>query len=312
MIKQIYFIIYFIFILMSHSFSEEIRIIYKIENSIITNFDIKNEIKYLSLNKNFNNLTQDEMFLKAEQSLLREKIKKNEIEKYYLINYKIESQSEQILNIYQSFIKNLGFNSEEEFLNYLNKNNINKEEFVNKLIIERFWNKLIYEKYVNQINVDENKIERQLKELEKNNSTILSFNLSEIVFSEKNKIDIDDKYEKIKKSIETMGFEEAALLYSISESSKLNGKIGWVNETQISDIILNEIRDLKLGEYSKPIFTAGGIIILKLNEKKEISKKINLQSEKEKMINYEKNRILNEFSIIFFNQIENKVYVEKL
>ena len=204
MIKQIYFIIYFIFILMSHSFSEEIRIIYKIENSIITNFDIKNEIKYLSLNKNFNNLTQDEMFLKAEQSLLREKIKKNEIEKYYLINYKIESQSEQILNIYQSFIKNLGFNSEEEFLNYLNKNNINKEEFVNKLIIERFWNKLIYEKYVNQINVDENKIERQLKELEKNNSTILSFNLSEIVFSEKNKIDIDDKYEfeLIKKILE--------------------------------------------------------------------------------------------------------------
>ena len=138
------------------------------------------------------------------------------------------------------------------------------------------WNQLIVNKYNNLIQIDENQIQQKVDELIiKNSKEILNFDLSEIVFLEKNKKDKEKKYLEIKKSIKEIGFDETAILYSISESAKLGGKIGWINENQISKKILDEINKINIGEYSEIINTAGGNIILKLNDKKKEKKKIN-------------------------------------
>ena len=112
-------------------------------------------------------------------------------------------------------------------------------------------------------------------------------------------------------SIENIGFKDTAVLHSISESSKLGGEIGWINQNQISKKIFLEIKDLEIGEFSKPIIASSGIIFLKVNDKKKIDAQIDKKKEMERLLSFERDRILNEYSIIYYKEIENKAYVEK-
>ena len=189
--------------------------------------------------------------------------------------------------------------------------NINIDDLKKKFIIERFWNQLIFDKYRNLVKIDKNKIENNLEELIKNNSKILSFNLSEIIFLEKNREAIEKKTQEILASIENIGFKDTAVIHSISESSKLGGEIGWINQNQISKKIFLEIKDLEIGEFSKPIIASSGIIFLKVNDKKKIDAQIDKKKEMERLLSFERDRILNEYSIIYYKEIENKAYVEK-
>jgi len=292
--------------------SNEVKILYKVNDSIITNYDIFEEVNYLvSLNKNLTQLNKRQLSSTAEKSLIREIIKKDEINKFYEINYKEELQSEKINIIIKNFSKKIGFKSVEEFQDYLKIKNININDLKKKFIIERFWNQLIFDKYRNLVKIDKNKIEIDLEELIKNNSKILSFNLSEIIFLEKNRGAIEKKSEEIITSIENIGFKDTAVIYSISESSKLGGEIGWINQNQISKKIFLAIKDLKIGEFSKPIIASSGIILLKVNDKKKVDAQIDKEKEMERLFSFEKDRILNEYSIIYYKEIENKAYVEK-
>ena len=312
MINKKYLLIYIIFgLLLFQKVSSEIKIIYQIEDEIITTQDIKEEIKYLKIIQNLSNLNNDELFQISINSQLKEKIKKKEIIKYYDISYEDEKNKDLSVKLLSQVGKKLGFSSLNDLEKNLRAMNIDLVSMKKKLLIENYWNQLIYDKYINLIKVDENKINNQLQRLINSNTDLLSFELSEIVFLEKNEKEFKNKYEEILRSIQNIGFEESALLFSISESASSNGKIGWVNEAQVSEVILNEIKNLKIGEFSKPINTSSGKIILKVNNKKNISKSLNIEKEKENLIQYEKNRLLNQFSIIYYKEIENKTYAKK-
>lgn len=312
MINKKYLLIYIIFgLLLFQKVSSEIKIIYQIEDEIITTQDIKEEIKYLKIIQNLSNLNNDELFQISINSQLKEKIKKKEIIKYYDISYEDEKNKDLSVKLLSQVGKKLGFSSLNDLEKNLSAMNIDLVSMKKKLLIENYWNQLIYDKYINLIKIDENKINNQLQRLINTNTDLLSFELSEIVFLEKNEKEFKNKYEEILRSIQNIGFEESALLFSISESASSNGKIGWVNEAQVSEIILNEIKNLKIGEFSKPINTSSGKIILKVNNKKKISKSLNIEKEKENLIQYEKNRLLNQFSILYYKEIENKTYAKK-
>ena len=303
-------IIYFHII--TDSISTEIKILYKINDSVITNYDISEEVNYLvSLNRNLKQLNDEQLSSNAEKSLIREIIKKDEIDKFYEINYEEEINSENIYRIITNFRENIGFKSNQEFKDFLKVKNIEINELKKKFIIEQFWNQLIFDKYRNLVKIDSDKIQNVLEKLVKDNSEILTFNLSEIVFFEKNKEAIENKSEEIIASIQNIGFKDTAVIYSISETSKLGGEIGWVKQNQISKKIFQGVKDLEIGDFSKPIITAGGIIFLKVNDKKKVSAQIDKDKEMKRLISFEKNRILNEYSIIYYKEIENKAYVEK-
>jgi len=303
-------IIYFQLII--NVISKEIKILYKINDSIITNHDIFEEINYLvSLNKNLTQLNNKQLSSNAERSLIREIIKKDEISKFYEINYEKEIKSEKIDSIIKNFRETIGFKSNQEFMDYLKVKNIDISDLKKKFIIEQFWNQLIFDKYRNFIKIDSNKIDSVLEELIKSNSEILSFNLSEIIFLGKNREETEKKSKEIITSIQTIGFKDSAVIHSISESSKLGGEIGWINQNQISKKIFLAIKDLEIGNFSKPIITAGGIIFLKVNNKKMINAQVDKKEEMERLISFERNRILNEYSMIYYKEIENKAYVEK-
>ena len=291
----------------------EVKILYKINEDVITTYDIENESNYLkTLNKNLENISKKELIETSIQSLIREKIKKNEIDRVFEINYEKAMKSDNINNLIKNFYSNLNFATENDFQEYLAKNGVSMFNLKKKFVIEQMWNQLIVNKYDNIIKININEINRKVDKIISENNEISSFDLSEIVFLEKNKKDNENKYLEIKKSIIEIGFNETAILYSISESAKLGGTIGWINENQISKKILDEINKIDIGEYTEIINTAAGNIILKLNDKKKEKTVIDRQKEINKLIRFKRNQLLTEYSIIFYKELENKSYVKKL
>ena len=313
MIKSLINTIIFLLIFLNQiAFCKEIKILYKINDSIITSFDIEKEANYLiTLNKNLKDLDNNSILKQAQQSLIREKIKKDEIDKFYKINYLEAIQSEKLDNIIQRFRTNLGFETNNEFENYLIENDIDIKNFKTKFVIEQFWNQLIYDKYSSLISINENMINNKINNMINSNKELKSFDLSEIVFLEKTETENNQKYQEILNSIKNINFSETAIIYSISESAKLGGRIGWIDENQISEKLLDELNKIKKNEYTNKITTSGGYIILKINDIKLLNKKVDEKKEREKLIISEKNRILNEYSLIYFKEIENKAYVQK-
>ena len=315
MIKDYKILIFYLF-LITFSFKvlgSEIKILYKINDDVITSYDVENEANYLkTLNKNLEKLPNKELMETAIQSLIREKIKKDEIDRVFEINYDQAVKSNNIDNIIKNLYTKFNFETDEDFFDYLEKNNVTEKTIKQKFVIEQMWNQLIVNKYNNLIKINETEINQKVDKIINENKSITNFNLSEIVFLEKSKKDNEKKYLEIKKSIKEIGFDETAILYSISESAKLGGKIGWINENQISKKIVDQIIKINIGESSEVIHTAGGNIILKLNDKKEEKIEINREEEINKLIRFKKNHLFSEYSIIFYKELENKAYVEKL
>lgn len=285
--------------------ASESKIILKINNYIITNIDIKNEINYLkALNPNLINLDDQKIFQIAKTSLIREKIKELEISK--LNNQKVSS--EYLDSVIKSIYTNIGLNSREEFLNYLNNLNIKISDINSKLSIEALWNRLIYKKFYSKIKINENKIRQELRT---SKQTSNSYFLYEILFNAEENEKIIQLHNKIKKSIEENGFENTASIFSISDSSKSGGKLGWINENALNKKILREISNLKKDEYTKPITIPGGFLILKIQDIKIIEKEINIEKELSNKIRAIQNEQLNQYSIIYFNKIKKEIILNE-
>ncbi len=310
--KILYIVLIIILNSKSIAVGNELKIIFKVNDTIITNYDIDKEANYLkSLNKNIKTFDQKKIIETAQNSLIREKIKKDEIDKLYDVDYEKAVNSKELDLVVKNFGMSLGFNTNEEFENYLLNNRIDIFDLKIKFVIEQTWNKLIVDKFLNLIKVDEKEIEKKVDFFMNNNSEQLSFNLSEIIFLEKKKEDNEKKYQEILDSINNIGFKDTAIIHSIADSSKFGGEIGWINQNQISNEIFKFVENLDEGNFTKPINTAAGILLLKLNKKKLVSSSIDRQKEIDKLIIAEKNRKLNEYSIIHFKQLENKSYVKK-
>tara|TARA_B110000114_G_scaffold167634_1_gene189844 strand:+ start:637 stop:1557 length:921 start_codon:yes stop_codon:yes gene_type:complete len=281
----------------------ESKIVHNIENEIITNIDIKNEFKYLlALNDNLRELDKKIILDISNNSIIREKIKQIEL----LKNFKEIIIDNDYMDAYlKNIYLGLDLNSLEEFEYYLNKYDITLKNVKKKISIELLWNDLIIEKYSNQIKINKEQIKRQLQN--KDTAKVKEYQLSEIVFNIETKNDIEKKYIEITKSINKIGFENTASIYSISDSAKIGGEIGWINENLINTKIKKNIDTLQIGEISQPIILPNGILILQIINIKNSEMKIDIEVEYNKAINFEKNRQLNQFSIIYFNKIKKKI-----
>ena len=225
-----------------------IKIIYKINDEIITNVDIENEINYLlALNTELKKLEKNKLIDIAKDSLIREKIKKKELLKYFVLNQK----NPLLKKIVESFYIKLNIKSEDEFEKYLLSYNLTIQKLIEKIEIETTWNELIYEKYGNQIKIDRDKIKDKMKNnpVKKSESKYL---LSEILFENKNKSTLENQFFKINKSIDEIGFKNTASTFSISNSAKFGGNIGWVSEFNLSKKIVAEVKKLEINEITKP------------------------------------------------------------
>ena len=283
----------------------ENKIILKVNKEIITSVDVFNEAKYLkTLNKNLINIDNKEIINIAKTSLLREKVKEIEILRYP----DIEVSREYLDSIIRSIYLNLGLKNKQEFINYLEINNIDLNIVEKKLSNEAMWNQLIFNKFHKKIKID---IENIKKEIEINKMFSFSYNLNEILYVVEKKEDRDKIFSKIKESVKINGFENTASIFSISDSSKTGGKIGWVNEGSINKEILKELKKLNKGEYTNPIQTPSGFLILKLANKKKIEQSYNMDEELSSRIKNIQNQQLNQYSNIYFNKIKKDIKISE-
>ena len=283
--------------------SIETRIIHNIQNEIITNIDIKNEFKYLiALNNSLKKLDKEKILSISNESIIREKIKKIEILKNFK-EIKINDEYSSILmkNIYSR----INLKSLNEFEQYLKNYGLTINDIKTKTTIDALWNELIMQKYGAKININKNKVEEEI--LKNSKIQTKKYQLSEIIFEVINKEEIDKKYNEIVKSIDKEGFKNSAAIYSFSESAKIGGDIGWINENSLNENIKKNIKDLENGQITKPIILSNGIMILKLEDTKTSETTINVKDELKKAINYERNRQLKQYSKIYYNKIKKNL-----
>ncbi len=304
--KKKNFIIIIFLLFLNNTFANENRILFKVNNQIITTLDIKNEINYLnSVNENFKNLKGEKIYQIAKDTLIREKIKEIFLlRNYKTVNLKNEDFERLILDNYSS----LGIDNKEELNLYLRKFDLTDIDLKKKITINTFWSQYIYSKHFKNININVDEIKKEILQDDKQKELLMS----EILFNLENGENLEKKFSLIKKNIDENGFENSALVYSISETAKNGGEIGWVKESSINSKVLDNILKLKINEYSQPIVVPGGFLIIKIKEIKTIKRDINLQKELETIIRAKTNNQLNQYSNIFLNKIKKEVVINEL
>ena len=300
--------LFFIFLIFFFSFdlkANEVKILAKVNNNIITNIDVKNEYNYLiTLNTSLKEINKQQVLQYAKDSLIKEKIKEIEILKIYKLNKKNKAVDLMIENIF----KNLGFNSKIEFEKYLKNNNLTLNEVYKKIEIEAVWNQMIYTKFKDKLFIDEDELKKKISKNQNKNESLL---LSEIIIPLENKNEMNIKYDEIVRSINSIGFKETVIKFSISNSKNNSGLLGWIDINTLSKKIQNQLQDLDIGEITKPILISSGMMILKLEDKNLIKKNTNNDVELEKLIDFEMNNQLNNFSSIFFNKIKKNIIINE-
>ena len=298
-----YLFIFLFFLIFNKAYSIETKIINKIQDEIITNIDIKNEFKYLvALNSKLKNLDKKKILDISNESIIREKIKKIEISKHYK---KIEITEDYMDFLLEKIYLQLNLKSLNEFEIYIKDYDLTLNEVKRKITIDALWNKLIIKKYISQININENQIRDKINKNQ--NVKVKEYKLSEIIFKVENKEEIKKNYNKITQSIIEIGFENSASIYSISQSAKTGGDIGWISENSLNNKIKKNIDHLKIGEISKPIILSTGILLLKVVDSRSSDLNVDLEVESKKAIDYERNRQLNQYSEIYYNKIKKNL-----
>ncbi len=309
MIKNKIFISFIIFFLsFTNVLSFENKILIKVDNEIITTVDVLNESKYIkAMNKGIENISDEDLWKISINSIKNEKIRIVEI-----LNHvdQIKLDDENLKIVMEGVYNRLGFENLDEFKDYLEINEISYEFLKKKVEVESIWNELIYSKYYDKIFIDKESLLKKIKS--ENQKTVKSFLLSEIVFNIDESTSIEKKFLLIENEINKSGFKNAAFSFSISNSSKSGGNIGWISENKISKKLKAEILKLEIGQYTKPIVIPGGALILKLEDTKEEKNDVNINKKLNELVKYLTNEQLNQFSNIYFNKIKKNIRINEL
>ena len=280
------------------------KIVIKVENEIITSYEIKNKILTL-LNfsgtevnqKNINQLKKQ-----AVESLIQFKLKKIELKKY-----NIQKNTSRI----NAYLKSISSNNISSLKKKFEENNLDYQLFLEEVEVQSMWQQLVVKLYSKKFNIEENIIEQELENYKKTKKSLKEFRISEIeIMIENNENDIQ-KIQDIESEIKKQDFESVALKFSISSSASNKGDIGWISEKSLSDQIYNIIKNMKIGQVSEPIIRQDTALFLKVNDirNSEITD-LNLADLKKKLINQKKNELVDLYSLSHLSKIRNTSLIE--
>ena len=301
------YILFFLFIFFFNSLNaaNENKIVIKVDNKIVSSYDLKNKIntELILRNLEINQANINKIKNLAIQELINTRIKENEISKYDII--KIEEMD------ISNYLNTLSSNNVEGLKKIFEENNLNYKSYIKELKINLAWQKLIYFLFNDRVKIDEGEIIKEIQNIKYEDSSIKEYNLSELELSYKNETDKNSIVQQIKKDIELYGFEKSVAMYSESDSAKNSGKIGFVSEKSLSKEIFQKLKRLNEGDVSEPIIKLNKIIFLKINKIK-ISKnqKIDAETLKKRIINKKKNELFDLYSKSHLSKIKNNTYIE--
>ncbi len=289
----------------SKIYALENRILFKVNNEIITSVDILNEIQYLSLfNENLSNLKKENIYEIAKNSIIKEKIKIIELSRYF---EKLEVEQQYYELFLNDYIKKLDVSSLKDFERLILEKGIKIENIQQKIKVELLWNQLIFGKFSKDIKVDKKKIKEEILK----NNLQNEYLISEIVFNLDKGQQLNTKLNLIQSEISDNSFSSAALMYSISNSSNNGGELGWIKLNSLNSKIKNQILKTKVNEITEPIVIPGGFIILKINDVRKTKIVNDIDKEVELVVREVSNKQLNQHSIIYFNKIKKEIEINE-
>ena len=280
------------------------KIIVKVEDEIITNYDLKNKIliTLILANQEINQQNIDELKKAVLDQLINLKLKKMELSKY-----KIKKDEGRI----NSYLKSISGNNIQNFKNKFFENNLDFELFLDEVDTEIRWQQLIYTLYGKKIDINEATIDVEVEKIIKERSNVEEFELYEIEIS--SNLDVPEKQiiEDILKKINTIGFENSALNFSTSTTSSQKGYLGWINGKTLSKEIYLILSKMKIGEVSKPIKKQNNILFLKLNNKRAIKpEQLEIKKLKSDIIEKKKAGLFNLYSQSRLSKLKNNSFIQ--
>ena len=307
-IKKIFFLVLFLLI-NTQKINAGINdaLFMTIGNKPITQSDIVDEIKIILIlnNESYSDDKRDQLHELAVRSTVKRTIKKIELERNNFFQFNEEDLERELARLASNI-----FIDVNTLKNLCESNELDFSKIEDQVKTELYWNSLIFEMYKGNLKINQEEIEDQLK-LSKNKNQINEYLISEIVISKVEDDKLDLEVQELKRKIENESFEQVAREVSISESALKGGDLGWINETQLNENLLSQIRSLNVKQLTKPIQVTNGYLIIKLNDKREKNIKIDFEKTLKKMILEEKNRQLNQFSLIYFNKIKQNIYISE-
>lgn len=286
--------------------SNENKILVKVNDEIITTIDILNEIRFLStVNKKFEEIEKNQKILIAKNSLIKDKIKMIELLKF---KENLVLNENDYKNIVNNYFNNTEEESVENYKLFLKKNNLDEAHLREKLSVDTYWKGYIYQKFYKNVKINKAEIMNAILKKEKQ----YEYMLSEIVFTLENNENLSEKQNEINKVIKEKSFAEAALKYSISDSARNGGKLGWIPENILSNTIKDEIKKINKDEFTKPIVIPGGLLILKKENTREIKNNLNKDEELKIAIEKKTNDQLDKFSNIYLNKLRKNIQINEI
>ena len=305
--RKFIFSITLVFIILFSKNSEakiENNIILKVDNEIITNFEVKNKIlSTLIISKeeiNQNNI--DKIKSKILDELIQLKLKKIELAKY---NFKVDQ------NKLNSYLNKITSNNILELENKFKVNNLDYQLFLEEINTELKWQNLIYQLYSNKIKINESLIDKEIQNIIQNQKKVTEFRIAEIEILLNNDELDKQKILKVQNEIKINGFENTAKVFSISTSAEKKGDLGWVNAKSLSARIYDIVKDMKKESISEPIFFQNSVLFLKLLDKKVLDpKNIDTANLRLNLINQKKNELFNLYSRSHLSKLQNTSFIE--
>jgi len=275
-------------------------------NKAITKSDVVNEIKILLIlnNESYSDEKREQLQDMAIKSIIKRSIKKSEVERVNFLKFNQDDLNTELkklankINLDLDTLKNICASNELDFL-----------LVEDQIKIELMWNSLIFEIYKNRLSINQEEIEEQIK-LFQNKKNIEEYLISEILLPPIEKGKIKNEIQNLKKEIAEKGFENVARDLSISESSVRGGDLGWINENIISKKIKSSIINTTIGEISEPIILQEGILLFQVRSKRNIENELTLEQTKNQLVQAEKIKILNMYSLTHYDKLRRSVTVK--
>lgn len=284
-------------------FTIENRIIVKVNNEIITSYDLKQTIltTLILANQQIDQKIVDQSKSTALKALINSILKKKEVKKYNIKLSEIEINNQ---------LKNISGGDIIKFKNRFKTNNLDFSLYEDKLKTELKWRKLIFNIYQEKVKINEEEIQNELSKVKKNKK-VEEYRISEISVSFGSEDEKLDLIKKINNQIIKFGFEEVALKLSESSSAVDKGDLGWVNVNGLTKKISTIILKMKINEVSEPILIGNSLLFIKLKDKK-ISNILENETDKlkEQIINSKKNELFNLYSTSHLSKIRNNSIIQ--
>ena len=277
------------------------KIVLKIGNQIVTNFDVKNKILGDLILSN-NEINQDNInkYKKVVLNLLIEnKLKKIEVEKYNIKKNK---------NYVETYFNSMSLDISIVKQKY-EQNGIDFNYLLDEIETEMRWKDLIYKLYSKKIEIDEINIDNEINKFVTNNPSVKEYRIEKIEIPFTENEDVELKKNTIQKEIYSNGFEKIAIKYGALNANDTN--LGWISSDSLSSDINKILNKMKIGETSLPIIKQNSIIFLKLKDiRKSDSNKIDLIKIKNNFINQKKNEQFNFYSKSHLSKLRSSNFIE--